>query len=78
MDGCAHGRFSEELSCGVATLGNNENAPRGAEFIRHYVVLFLGTFMSRCDALKECKSRRDGRANWQFALTFSEESSMSP
>ena len=23
--------------------------------------------MSRCDALKELRSRREGRANWQFA-----------
>src|SRR5262245_60677775 len=27
--------------------------------------------MSRRDALKERKSRREGRANWQFALTLS-------
>ncbi len=24
--------------------------------------------MSRCDAMKELRSRRKGRANWQFAL----------
>ena len=26
--------------------------------------------MSRCEALKELRSRREGRANWQFALPF--------